>query len=373
MRKINIVVGPKSFFELKIQDSMENADYFLDLVKLHDNYQNAKMAFPTDKKSSLLIVKNDSYLGITEQANDRIGPLIFDITTEDSIIYIHNPSSNLISFINNQKSLGHIEVNIEKYQYDICRNKKTYIEGIASIRNNIIGQDSAIIEISKTLKYLTSVKRQKPYVVMLYGNSSIGKTEMVREIAKSFFDNKFYEQHLSMYKSGVNQEYIFGDKPNRRSIGFDLLERESNLVFLDEIDKCLDFFHSVFYTLFDNTVFKDAVYDVDVSGILIVLTSNYLTEDEIKEKLGLPIYYRIDKFIHFQDFDKETIYAITKKEISGRKKEYEKYFTEQEIYNVVSKRILINGENARTIKNKIQAVIEELVFEKYLKDENVDE
>ena len=124
------------------------------------------------------------------------------------------------------------------------------------------------------------------------------------------------------------------------------------MVFLDEIDKCLDFFHSVFYTLFDNTVFKDAVYDVDISGILILLTSNYLTEDEIKEKLGLPIYYRIDKFIHFQDFSKETIYSITKKEIKDKKEEYKKYFTEKEIYNIVSKRIMANGENARTIKIK---------------------
>lgn len=371
MRKINIVIGPKSFFESKIKDILERANYFLDLVKLNDNYQYLKTPFPPDKKSSLLIVKNDSYLGITEQANDRLGALIFDISTNDSTIYIHNPPSSLIFFLNNQKSLEHIELNVDKYKYDICRNKKTYTDGIKSIQNNIIGQNNAIIEISKTLKYLTSVKRQKPYVIMLFGNSSIGKTEMVREIAKSFFDNKFYEQHLSMYKSGVNQEYLFGDKPNRRSIGFDLLERESNLVFLDEIDKCLDFFHSVFYTLFDNTVFKDAVYDVDISGILIILTSNYLSEDEIKEKLGLPIYYRIDKFIYFQDFSKETIYAITKKEINGKKEEYKNYFTEQKIYDIVAKKIMINGENARTIKNKVQAVIEELVFKKFLEeDEN---
>ena len=78
-----------------------------------------------------------------------------------------------------------------------------------------------------------------------------------------------------MFKSNANGDYLFGDKPNRRSIGFDLLERESNLIFLDEFDKCADFFYSVFYTLFDNTVFKDAVYEADVSGMLIILTSNY--------------------------------------------------------------------------------------------------
>ena len=46
---------------------------------------------------------------------------------------------------------------------------------LATIKKDIIGQDAAIIEISKTLGYLTAVKRLKPYVIMLYGSSSIGK------------------------------------------------------------------------------------------------------------------------------------------------------------------------------------------------------
>lgn len=122
--------------------------------------------------------------------------------------------------------------------------------------------------------------------------------------------------------------------------------------------------------MFDNTVFKDAVYEVDVSGTLIILTSNYSTEDEMKEKLGLPIFYRIDKFVHFNDFDGETIYKIVRKELDNKYDEYREYFSKDEVYAVVSKRILSTDENARTIKNKIQAVLEELLFEQFLeKDE----
>lgn len=175
-----------------------------------------------------------------------------------------------------------------------------------------------------------------------------------------------------MFKSNANGDYLFGDKPNRRSIGFDLLERESNLVFLDEFDKCADFFYSVFYTLFDNTVFKDAVYEVDVSGILIILTSNYVSEDEMKERLGLPIFYRIDKFVHFEDFDSATIHKIVCKELDDRFEEYKDYFSKDELYAIVSKRILTTGENARTIKNKIQTVLEELLFEKFLENGSTD-
>ena len=195
-------------------------------------------------------------------------------------------------------------------------------------------------------------------------NATVGTIIAIHTtIAKSFFKSKYMEKHLSMFKNGNYAEYFFGNEPNRSSIGFELLERESNLVFLDEIDKCPEMFYSAFYTLFDNTVFKDYTYDVDISGVLIILTANYTSMEEMKTALGLPIFYRIDKFIHFDDFSKENIYRITKKEIHDRKPEYSEFFTEEDLYKFVSPRIKVNGENARTIKNKIQFAIEELMFQ----------
>ena len=289
MRTFHIINGSKSFFAQKTKE-LENPQSFLQLVKESDAYINNRQAFPNEKKADLMILQNDNYHAITEPANDRLGNLIYDLTKEDSDIWIHNPPSNLLFFLHNKQDAEEILLESVSQKYDIVRGRKHYLKGIRAIQTNIIGQDKAIIEISKTLSYLTTVKRKKPYVVMLYGNSSIGKTELVRELAKNFFNNHLLEQHLSMYKTSVNGDYLFGDKPNRRSLGFDLLERESNLIFLDEIDKCADCFYSVFYTLFDNTIFKDAVYEVDISGALIILTSNYGNEDEIKEHLGLPIY-----------------------------------------------------------------------------------
>lgn len=370
MRTFNVIIGSKAFFQEKIKD-LSNAVYFLDLIKISDAYLGKKEPFPDELKAELMILRNDNYLGITESANDRLGNLIYDLTTEDSTIWIHNPPSNLLFFLNNQSATSVIKLNTDEQKHDIVRNREKYLEGMDSIKENIIGQDNAVVEISKTLFYLTTVKRKKTYVIMLYGNSSIGKTEIVREIARSFFGGRLLEQHLSMFKSSANSDYLFGDKPNRRSVGFDLLERESNLIFLDEFDKCADFFYSVFYTLFDNTVFKDAVYEVDVSGTLIILTSNYSSEDEMKERMGLPIFYRIDKFVHFEDFDSETIHRIVLKELDDKYEEYKEHFSKDDVYAIVSNRILMSGENARTIKNKVQEVLEELLFRAFLqKGEN---
>lgn len=216
--------------------------------------------------------------------------------------------------------------------------------------------------------YLTKTNREKPYVIMLYGNSSLGKTQLVREIANRFYDNEFFEKHLSMFKNESYADYFFGEKPNRTTLGYELLERNSNLIFLDEFDKCPNYFYSAFYTLFDNKIFSDKTYEVDITGALIVLTSNYQDEEQIKKELGLPIYFRIDKFIKFNDFNLDNIYQITMNEINERKFEYDAYITPEDVYANVSHMINATGENARTIKYKVQMIIEDLLFSSIKKE-----
>ena len=366
-RHYHIVVGSKSFFDSAISDVADkDAAGFLELVRLWDN---AKQAKEFDKsvfekmKVSTLIIKNDNYHGIVEAAHDRLGGLIEDLTTIRAKIYVHNPPQRLISYLEDQHRRQIIDLEFKREEYNIKRDPERFLVNISDIRENILGQDYAINEISKSLWYLTTVERKKPYVIMLYGNSSLGKTELVREIAEKFFDGKFLEKHLSMFKNNNYSDYFFGDAPNRRSIGFDLLERESNLIFFDEIDKCPEYFYSAFYTLFDNTLFKDATYDVDVSGAIIILTSNYQTEEEMQTSLGLPVYYRIDKFIHFSDFSSDVIFRIVMKELAAKQKEFQDKYSLDDVYSVVSSQLSSKGENARTIKYKIQQVIEDMLFE----------
>lgn len=362
-RKYHIIIGSKAFFDASLSSLSEDdsVETFLELVKLSDTAKQNHMIF--DQYADKLVIKNNNYHGIVEAAHDRLGPLIEELTTEDAEIFVHNPPQVLIEYLEDQHKRTLIELDTVCEEYGIKRDSDMFVDKINGISSHIFGQQIAIEEISKSLWYLTTVKRKKPYVIMLYGNSSLGKTELVREIAKEFFDGKCLEKHLSMFKNNNYSEYFFGDAPNRRSLGFDLLERESNLLFFDELDKCPEHFFSAFYTLFDNVKFKDATYDVDVSGVVIVLTSNYHTEEEMQKQLGLPIYYRIDKFIHFDDFSIDTIYEIVKNEILKRKDEFEDKLTPDMVYAAVSPFISTSGENARTIKYKVQRVIEELLFQ----------
>lgn len=367
MRIYKIVIGSSSYFDKALDEAYSITDEknikipsFLELIRIFDAQ---KQSGNTDTvKTPLLFIRNNDYNGIVNAAHDRLGPLIEDITHDEALILIHNPPRVLYEYLQDKKARNLITLEEDREEYSIQKEPEKFKDNILRISDAIVGQDRAIIEISKSLWYLISVQRKKPYVIMLYGNSSLGKTELVREIAKHFFEGKVLEKHLSMFKNNNYSDYFFGEEPNRRSLGFDLLERTSNLIFLDELDKCPEFFYSAFYTLFDNVEFKDATYDVDISGAIIILTSNYLSEDEMKQHLGMPIFYRIDKMIKFEDFSPQTIYEITMKEIEARKEEYGDMISPERIYEIVSKEISTKNENARTIKFKVQQVIENLLF-----------
>ena len=360
-RYYHVIIGSKDFFDENIPYALENSKLsdFIDLVKRNDRKSARGIENETVKD---LIVRNDHYCGIVDGAHDRLGALIEEYTTEDANIYIHNPPRYLLEYLTDQRERHIIMLDIVPEKYVIDREEKSFASKINKISSHIIGQKTVIDEISKSLWYLTSVNRARPYVIMLYGNSGLGKTELVRKISEEFFEGVFLEKHLSMFKNPNYSDYFFGNEPNRRSLAFDLLERKSNLVFFDEMDKCPEHFYSAFYSLFDNTVFKDATYDVDISNLVIVMTSNFHSEEEIRKQLGNPIFHRIDKCVHFDDFDCDSINRIAKNEIKSRKDEYNGRLTFDEIYNQVSPLVFTKGENARTIKQKVQQVIENMLY-----------
>ncbi len=371
-RTYHIIIGSKAYFdsqvnklEEKIDDERKDyiIDNFLEQVRLSDEKKYRGLSFSEEEKAIKMLLKNDNYHGIVESAHDRLNSLIEELTAEDAIIYIHNPPRMLEINLKSLFDRGLIDLTREKEEYPITLQPESFKDNIKEISNNIYGQNNAINEMSKSLWYLTNVNRKKPYVVLLYGGSSLGKSELAREVANKFFNGKFVSKHLSMFKNEAYSYYFFGDRPNLRCLGFDLLERESNYIFFDELDKCPDFFYSAFYTLFDNTVFSDKTYEVDISGLMIVLTSNYNSIHEIKESVGLPIFYRIDKFIHFKSFTEKDIYDIAMNEIKIQVKECNGLISIEDVYEKVCPEIKTTSENARTIKNKVLTTIEDMLFQ----------
>jgi len=383
-RSYMIIIGSSEYFSTKVDAILNErqityADNFAQMVQEHDDWrkrisieglpQTEKREFD---KTNFLIIRNSGYHSIVETAHDRLGALIEDLTTDDAEVFIHNPTKLLEDYLLKQQVRNKIRLVFDRETYSLSNNFNVFKEGLHTISSAIVGQENAINEVVRSLWYLSRVQRKKPFIVMLYGSSSIGKTETIRAVSKHLFGGKVFEKHLSMFQTVSSEYYLFGNQPNRTSIGFELLERESNLVFFDEFDKLHNYFYPIFYTLFDNTLFQDATYRADISGLVVFLTSNYRNEEEMQKHLGLPIFYRVDKFIRFDDFTADAIYKVTDMEISHYAKENEEELCAEVIYKRVSPKINANGENARTIKNKVQQEVEQILFENAIMRSELD-
>lgn len=59
--------------------------------------------------------------------------------------------------------------------------------------------------------------------------------------------------------------------------------------------------------MFDEGIFEDKNYKVNLKNSIIICTSNFLDTKDIISSLGEPIYSRIDDTIQFNPLDIETI------------------------------------------------------------------
>ena len=213
----------------------------------------------------------------------------------------------------------------------------------------VIGQQAVKEQILKAIFPIMKNVQCKPIVLLFYGNSGIGKTETAQFLTEQI-GGKILRKQFSMYQNNEFANYLFGGKYNEKSFAKDLIARDSNVILLDEFDKAYSVFHSAFYQLFDEGIYEDQNYRVDVRHAIIICTSNYKSKDEIKEKLGDPIFNRFDGVIKFEDLSQEAKKMIAAKEL--------KELDEEKIIPENVRKILVEQstklENAREIRRLIK-------------------
>lgn len=178
--------------------------------------------------------------------------------------------------------------------------------------STVIGQDSAKKQTCIGLYKASVLKENRPLVLLYYGPSGVGKTELAKEISE-YYEGKLTRIQFSMMQTEESYKYIFGDEHGKASFARDLLARETNIILIDEFDKVNSGLYNVFYQMFDEGEFEDINYQVDVSNCVFILTSNFSDEKHIAQTLGFPIYSRIDTKVEFKQLtDTELRLVINK-------------------------------------------------------------
>lgn len=159
VRNYFLIIGSTSYFDDYLSKIDVEKDSFIELVRQDDTQRKGGVI--TWDPSPNLVVRNSDYHGLVASAHDRLGELIKEFTTEDAYIYIHNPPAALVRQLMAQYELGDIVVKKKNEEYDINRDPKAFAAGISEIQKKIIGQETAIKDISKSIWYLTKVNRKK--------------------------------------------------------------------------------------------------------------------------------------------------------------------------------------------------------------------
>lgn len=189
--------------------------------------------------------------------------------------------------------------------------------------SKVVGQNKAKQSTCAGLFEQAYRKRSKPLVLLYYGPSGIGKTELAKEISK-FYKGKLTRLQFSMFQTGEAYDYLFGADNTKASFAKDLITRESNVVLIDEFDKVSPSLYNAFYQVFDEGKFEDTLYKVDLQNCVFILTSNFSDSNDILTRLDAPIYSRIDEKIEFKPLTVEQ-----KKKLITEK--FEKILSELEI------------------------------------------
>ncbi len=314
MEKIKIVYGPKTFFKEILENeglTSERYEHFSQLViesgiqrlvvqnELNDQSELPKKV-DTIRQIQNLVIESGEYSSANEHVliNYQIILAKYDIKN----MFVHNPPDTFKESITSLLTPDTIEE--KEFDYQLMSEDKIRLID-EEFDKNIFGQNDAKKEILTSFIHLLS--DNKPVVLLFYGPSGVGKTETAKLLARLLEDaeNTLFRRQFSMFQNTHFASYLFGGVHNEKSFSRELLERSSNIILIDEFDKVEPIFHNAFYQLFDEGVFVDSNYTVNLKNSIIICTSNYPSEESARAKLGDPIYSRFDACIGFKELSSD--------------------------------------------------------------------
>lgn len=255
---------------------------------------------------------SSDYASVHEHAITNFVGLVRDINPKR--LLLHNPPELIHTQLDRV-----FTIKVEHYTYPVVTHD-TLIKFRDGFADHLVGQRAVRERMLAALYPLTNDRRTKPVVLMFYGPSGVGKTETA-QFFNGLLGGKLMRKQFSMFHSDKFASYVFGGAHSESSFARDLLDRSSGVILIDEFDKANPVFYSAFYEIFDEGVFEDKNYRVLLGPALIICTSNYESEDEIREVLGDALYSRFDALIRFEPLSSDEIKQVVSRLVDGRFKE----------------------------------------------------
>lgn len=315
--KVTVYYGPLTWFETQLGKG--SRQYLLDALNERDEarrrirhtvdgQESTEEEVPAPRPDRLIAMSSD-YASVHEHAITNFVGLVREINPKR--LLLHNPPELIHTQLDRV-----FETKVEQYTYPVV-TRDTLIKFRDGFEDHLVGQQSVRERVLAALYPLTTSRRAKPVVLMFYGPSGVGKTETA-QLINGLLGGKLLRKQFSMFHSDKFASYVFGGTHSESSFARDLLDRSSGVILLDEFDKANSVFHSAFYEVFDEGVFEDKNYRVKLGPALIICTSNYGSEDEIRQALGDALYSRFDALVSFEPLSSEEINQVIDRLVDAR-------------------------------------------------------
>ena len=362
----NIFFEPVQKFNERITELDNYVSFNEALIKWTQGIRLEDIVEPLLNKD-ICIFKMDSYSLSTSLVFENID-LLIKIFTEAEIkdVYIHNPPKRFFKSLKQQVPSEILKVEQSSFE----KISEEQLKSVSKdLNEKIIGQEKAKKSILRKLVAQLVRPSEKPLVLMFYGEPGIGKTETAKQLSETLYGNEnVIREQMSMVGGESSVKYFKSTNHSEDSFSKTLLNRESNVILLDEFALAPAFFHSTFFQMFDEGVYEDQNYKVDLKNSIIICTSNFKSLLEMEKNIDIALLSRFDGFVKFYPLsidEKRKILKITYSKIISSEsmtKNYQKYLKEDEILAGIEAQ-LINLPNVRAIRKYVEDVVAEELLE----------
>ncbi len=211
------------------------------------------------------------------------------------------------------------------------------------LHNRVVGQDKAVSAVARAVRRNRALKltKKRPVSFIFVGPTGVGKTELVKALSQSLFDDErsLIRLDMSEYMEKHSVAKITGSPPGY--VGYDdggqltekVRRKPYSVILLDEIEKAhADVFNILLQILDDGRITDSHGKTVNFENTIIIMTSNAGTSvgssstagfmstdggisskimESLKQIFRPEFLNRVDEIIEFSALTKEDLIAIT--------------------------------------------------------------
>jgi ATP-dependent Clp protease ATP-binding subunit ClpC len=381
-------------------------------IKLPQIIEDLKFEASEIKKQKVEVIKKQNYEQAAE-LRDKERTILGQLEKEKQKFESELRSSKrkipedvVYEVVSNMTKIPISKINLDE--------KQSLLDLHNNLNSKVIGQNDAVLKISKSIRRnrIGIKDPNKPIGSFIFlGSTGVGKTFLAKQLAKEIFgtEESLIRVDMSEYQEKHTISRLIGSPPGYvgHEEGGQLTEQVKNkpysVILFDEIEKAhKDIFSTLLQILDDGHVTDSLGRKINFKNCLIIMTSNIgvkrlqefgagvgfrnASSDAVQEeqrrdilkkelsKFFAPEFLnRIDDVIIFNSLKKEHIDVIARLEIDKLLKRVigknYKFAYQDSVVDYISKVGFDETFGARPIKRAIQDKIEDLISEKILMDE----